>query len=137
MAAPLIGQFSDQRGPGRAVLIGILATVCGYVVLLLFGRTMIGLVLGIVAIDVGVQSGHVANQSRIYSLVPSARSRLNTFYMVTFFAGGALGSYCGPLGWKLWGWTGFCAFPLAAVGFALGYFFRVRDDRAVAAVRPA
>ena len=31
-------------------------------------RTLPGLVAGIALIDVGVQSGHVANQSRIYAL---------------------------------------------------------------------
>ena len=58
-------------------------------ILLVAGRTLPGLIVGIVLVDIGVQAGHVANQSRIYTLVPTARARLNTFYMVAFFAGGA------------------------------------------------
>jgi hypothetical protein len=64
----------------------------------------------------------VANQSRIYALIPTARSRLNTVYMVAFFIGGSLGSYLGPLGWNAAGWLGFCACPLAALVCATGYF---------------
>jgi predicted MFS family arabinose efflux permease len=128
-AAPIVGKMSDRHGSERPILIAIVSTLVGYVLLLFFGRMLAGLVAGIALIDVGVQSGHVANQSRIYSLVPTARSRINTFYMVSFFLGGALGSYLGPLGFNLAGWTGFCAIPLAALGFALAYFIRAERNR--------
>jgi predicted MFS family arabinose efflux permease len=126
-AAPFIGRLADRHGSERSILVAIISTVAGYVLLLFFGRMLPGLIAGIVLIDVGVQSGHVANQSRIYGLAPSARSRINTFYMVAFFIGGAMGSYFGPLGFNVGGWTGFCAIPLAALVFALVYF--IRADR--------
>src|SRR5206468_11669622 len=108
-----------------------------YLVLAVAGRSFAGLILGIIIIDAGVQTGHVANQSRIYNLAADARSRLNTFYMVAFFAGGALGSYCGTLGWKLWGWAGFCGLPLAAVGFAFAYVLHAQSGRSFVGVRAA
>jgi predicted MFS family arabinose efflux permease len=125
-AAPVVGRISDRHGPERSILVAIVATLAGYLLLLVFGRMLPGLIAGIALIDVGVQSGHVANQARIYSLVPEARSRINTFYMVAFFVGGALGSYFGPLGFNRGGWTGFCVIPLAALVFALVYFTRAR-----------
>ncbi len=123
-AAPLVGRMSDRHGPERPILVAIVSALAGYIVLLFFGRMLAGLVAGIVLVDIGVQSGHVANQSRIYSLAPTARSRINTFYMVAFFLGGALGSYLGPLGFNLAGWAGFCAGPLVALFLALVYFIR-------------
>jgi predicted MFS family arabinose efflux permease len=128
-AAPIVGRMSDRHGPESSILIAILATLAGYILLLLFGRQLSGLIAGIALIDIGVQSGHVANQSRIYSLAPAARSRINTFYMVAFFIGGAAGSYLGPLGFNRGGWTGFCAIPLIALVFALGYFLRAERNR--------
>ena len=128
-AAPIVGRMSDRYGPERSILVAIVSTLVGYVVLLVAGRHLAGLIAAIALIDVGVQSGHVANQSRIYSLVPEARSRINTFYMVAFFVGGALGSYFGPLGFNAGGWAGFCAIPLAALVFALGYFMRAERNR--------
>jgi predicted MFS family arabinose efflux permease len=128
-AAPIVGKVADRHGPGRAIFVAILSTLAGYLLLLTFGRSLVGLLAGIVLIDVGVQSGHVANQSRIYSLAPTARSRINTFYMVSFFIGGALGSYLGPLGFNIAGWTGFCAIPVAALAFALVYFIRAERNR--------
>ena len=126
-AAPFVGRMSDRHGPERSILIAIIATIAGYALLLFLGRMLPGLIAGIALIDIGVQSGHVANQSRIYSLVPAARSRINTFYMVAFFVGGAMGSYFGPLGFNQGGWTGFCVIPLIALLIALIYF--IRADR--------
>ena len=123
-AAPIVGRLSDRYGPEKSVLGAIAATLVGYLVLLVAGRTMAGLVVAIVLIDAATQSGHVANQSRIYGLDPNARSRLNTIYMVAFMSGGAAGSYMGPLGLKLWGWSGFCAAPIAALVFALLFMMR-------------
>jgi predicted MFS family arabinose efflux permease len=134
-AAPFVGRLSDRKGSERTVFTAIVLTLTGYVMLLVAGRTLPGLIAGIVLVDIGVQAGHVANQSRIYTLVPTARARLNTFYMVAFFAGGALGAYFGPLGFTVGGWAGFCAFPLAALTFALVYFMRAERNRSSAEER--
>jgi predicted MFS family arabinose efflux permease len=134
-AAPIVGRMSDRHGPERSILVAIVATFVGYLILLAFGRTLPGLIAAIALVDVGVQSGHVANQSRIYAIAPEARSRLNTFYMVAFFIGGALGSYLGPLGFNLGGWTGFCAVPLATLVVALLYFVRADRLRRLAPAR--
>ena len=107
--------------------VAIVSTLVGYVALLLWPSPRRAH-RRIALIDVGVQSGHVANQSRIYSLVPDTRSRINTFYMVAF-SSAALGSYFGPLGFNFGGWPGFCAIPLAALVFALGYFMRAERNR--------
>jgi predicted MFS family arabinose efflux permease len=128
-AAPLVGKMSDHHGSDRPIRVAIVSTLAGFLVLLFLGRTLPGLVAGIVLIDLGVQSGHVANQSRIYSLAPTARSRINTYYMVAFFLGGALGAFVGPLGFNLAGWAGFCAVPLAALAFALVYFIHAERNR--------
>ena len=68
--------------------------------------------------DLGVQAGHVANQTRIYSLIPAARSRLNTVYMVSYFIGGSIGSALGAYGWQRAGWLGVCAAGGAQLGLA-------------------
>jgi hypothetical protein len=54
----------------------------------------------------------VRNQSTVLSLAPQATSRTNTIYMVTYFAGGALGSYTGGLAWHHFGWPGVTALGL-------------------------
>jgi predicted MFS family arabinose efflux permease len=120
-AAPIVGRLTDRYSAERTVLLAVVATLAGYLCLLLTGQSLPGLIAAIVLIDAGVQSCHVANQSRIYAVAPHARGRLNTVYMTAFMSGGAAGAYMGPLGLKLGGWIGFCLFPIAMLALALGF----------------
>jgi len=107
--APWAGRLSDRRGPAFTLTLAILTALASYAVFDVAGYGLPGLVAGVILLDLGVQAGHVANQTRIYALIPEARSRLNTVYMVTYFLGGALGSALGAYGWSRWGWHGVCA----------------------------
>jgi len=121
-AAPIVGRFTDKRGPRVAIGASLLSVLAAYLVMLFAGRTLAGLILGVLLMDMGVQAGHVANQARIYSLAPDARSRLNMFYMVCYFAGGAAGTFLGAYAWRLRGWSGVCGFCLAVMLVALVRF---------------
>jgi predicted MFS family arabinose efflux permease len=107
--APWAGKLTDRKGPAFTVTLGILISLGSYLMFDLAGYSLWGLAAGVILLDLGVQGGHVANQTRIYALVPEARSRLNTVYMVTFFLGGSLGSALGAYGWTHWRWNGVCA----------------------------
>ncbi len=130
--APWAGRLTDRRGPAFTVTLAILVSLGSYVVFDVAGYGVWGLVAGVILLDLGVQAGHVANQTRIYALVPEARSRLNTVYMVTYFLGGALGSGLAGWGWAHWGWNGVCAAGAAQLLTALGMrgwmHFRARVD---------
>jgi len=109
VAAPLAGRYADVRGDRRinALAIGILLLSFG--VLGVVGQWLWGLALGVILLDLGAQANHISNQTRVYALRPEARNRLNTVYMVTYFAGGASGAWLGSLAWSRWGWSGVCA----------------------------
>jgi len=72
-----------------------------------------------VVVPFAVQSGHVSNQTRIYSIDPSARSRLNMVYMFCYFIGGGLGSYLGACCWHVAGWWGVCGFGTTILFLAI------------------
>ncbi len=61
-------------------------------------------VLGFGLADMFLQAVHVSNQNVVYPLRPDARARLNSVYMTTYFAGGALGSAVGSAAWGAGGW---------------------------------
>jgi predicted MFS family arabinose efflux permease len=120
----------DKHGARFAVGLALLAVLASYVLLWITGKTLIGLIAGVLLLDLGTQAGHVANQTRIYSLDADARSRLNMFYMVCYFVGGALGSVFGAYAWHLRGWSGVCAFCLAVMLLALLRFAAGRRAQA-------
>jgi predicted MFS family arabinose efflux permease len=124
LCAPLVGRFADRKGPRFTILLALLTTLASFLLLGAFGKIMAGLIAGVVLLDVGVQSGHVANQTRIYALDANARSRLNTVYMFCYFTGGSLGSWLGAIFWEYKGWTAVCALGIAVMAIALVVFAR-------------
>jgi predicted MFS family arabinose efflux permease len=109
LAASAAGKLADRIPPrdlGGAFLAVALA---GFAPLLLFGDRLAGLAAGTVLVDLGIQGSHVSNLARIHALSPAERSRRNTVYMVTYFAGGAVGTALATWAWSSWGWSGVCA----------------------------
>lgn len=103
-AAPVAGRLADRRGPRLLVGCALLVALVAFGVLGVLPGRLWGVAAGAAILDLGVQSGQISNQTRIYALLPEARSRVNTVYMVGYFIGGALGSGLGSLAWHLWGW---------------------------------
>lgn len=120
-AASVIGRLADRISPVRMVGFMIAAALLSYVSFWLLGSMIWGLVAGVILLDLGIQGGQVSNQARIYSLLPEARSRINTIYMVSSFLGGAVGSAAGAYAWSLWAWAGTCAVGggMVAVAFLI------------------
>jgi predicted MFS family arabinose efflux permease len=119
LAAPLAGKAADTKGPRFAITVGILLALASFILLGVGGGYLAGLVLGVILLDVGVQSAHISNQTLVFSLRPEARSRLNTVYMTGYFTGGSLGSVVGGLAWTHYGWPGVCAVGALFVALAL------------------
>ncbi|MVN77949.1 MFS transporter [Hymenobacter sp. HMF4947] len=119
LAAPLAGKTADTRGPRYAITLGIIMALGAYMVLGLSGGYLVGLVAGVILLDVGVQAAHISNQTLVFSLRPEARSRLNTVYMTGYFTGGSIGSVVGGLAWMHYGWPGVCTIGGVFVALAL------------------
>ncbi len=126
LIAPLIGGSADKGNPRVAIGYGLLAVGSSFVLFYLFGTSVLGMIAGIILLDLGQQSVHVSNQARVYGLIPEARNRLNTVYMTVSFIGTALGSAVGLWIWKKAQWNGLClaggiAVALAFTVYALTY----------------
>lgn len=119
LAAPSVGGFADRRGPAVVVSIGASLVVVAFAIFGLWQGSLASLILGILIMDLAVQSSQVANQARVYELDPTARSRLNTVFMATMLLGGAVGAALGGAAYSKWGWTGTCAFGALSAAMAL------------------
>jgi hypothetical protein len=76
------------------------------------------LIAGVIVLDIGQQTMQISNQTRIFALSATARSRINTVYMIIFFLGGALGSALSAAAWSRWHWNGVCGWGLAMLALA-------------------
>lgn len=111
--APLAGRMADRLSPRFVVKIAILLVLGAFGLFWGFGLHLWGLVLGVIILDAGVQAAQVANQTRVFNLKPEARSRVNSVYMIGYFAGGSVGSLIGASMWSRWQWHGVCATGIA------------------------
>jgi predicted MFS family arabinose efflux permease len=104
LAAPLVGKLGDKGNSRIAVGYGCLLLLISFAIYYFAVENVIGIIVGIVLMDIGIQGVHISNQTRVYSLLPEARNRLNTVFMSFSFLGTAAGSAYGLLLWKIGGW---------------------------------
>lgn len=108
LMAPLVGKIADKRNPRVAIGFGVVIMLLSFVLLYISRHNVIGLIVGIILLDMGIQGIHVSNQTRIYALIPEARNRINTVFMTGSFIGTAMGSAIGLWVWDLYQWFGVC-----------------------------
>lgn len=106
------GKVTDARDPRRVIMAATVVFIAAYALLAWKGASMIGLVLGVILLDLGLQSAHVSNMARNLGVRSTAMSRANTLYMTIRFAGGAVGSTLGNYAWSVWQWPGVCGVGL-------------------------
>ena len=117
-AASFTGRLADRKGARMVVALGVALEASAYVLLWATGYHMAGLIVGVIVLNIGQQAMQIGNQTRIFSLVEGARSRVNTIYMIIFFLGGAAGSAISTAAWAHWQWNGVCAMGLLMLGMA-------------------
>jgi predicted MFS family arabinose efflux permease len=108
LGARVIGELIDKKDSRSIIVVCIILCLIAYAVLGFAGTYIIGIILGIIVLDFGIQGTMVSTQSLIYSLSDSERSRLNTVFVVSNFVGGAVGSTLGSIAWNLYQWSGAC-----------------------------
>ncbi|WP_018656326.1 MFS transporter [Actinomadura flavalba] len=120
---PLAGRLVDRRGADAVTLVCLLGLLAAAAILAAGARGgtvgLVALTAGTLVLDVAMQSGTVANQSRVLALRADARGRLNTAYMTCSYLGGTAGSWAGLRLYAHLGWTGVCALVAVAAAVAL------------------
>lgn len=118
LAAPLAGRVADRLGAAPVVRLGALLVVLAWICFEAW-HSLLGLALGVILLDLGVQSALIAHQQQIYGLREAARGRINTLFMTGMFLGGTLGSTLAMLAWQQGGWLGVGGVGLVLASVAL------------------
>jgi predicted MFS family arabinose efflux permease len=114
------GRLAD-RGLQTPTTLAAFAVVGGTFLLMGAGPGVLALlILGTLLLDLAVQAAHITNQSVLYAGRPAIRSRITTVYMVSYFAGGAVGSGLAALVWNPDnGWRSACLLGACLAALAL------------------
>jgi predicted MFS family arabinose efflux permease len=106
LGATVVGKLNNRVKKSKLIIIGALLIIISWLIFFVSPHSIFGLIVGVILIDLGVQSVHITNQNIVFSKNKEARNRVNTIYMVGFFIGGAAGTSLGSLAWNDLGWTG-------------------------------
>jgi predicted MFS family arabinose efflux permease len=122
--------MSDRRSPRRTSAIGVALLLFSFVIFLTGQHFLSAIVIGVILLDLGVQTALVSNQARMYAISTEAAGRLNTIFMTSYFLGGALGSAAASFAWMHARWNGVCAVAISMLLVALLPYGRKKLVRA-------
>ena len=108
LAAAKVGSLQNKMSINRIILYALLILIGSWGFTYFAGNTYWGLIVGVILVDLGVQSSHIMNQTNYFLLKTNAVNRLNTVYMVSYFIGGSLGTYSASVAWQYAQWEGVC-----------------------------
>lgn len=104
--APYVGKLADKGKSNLVITLGFLLLIGSWLPLYFSKFSLILLIIGIVLLDLAVQTAHVTCMNQVYQLNQASRNRLNACYMVSYFIGGALGSFGSMHIFTLYNWSG-------------------------------
>jgi predicted MFS family arabinose efflux permease len=109
-AASYGGRAADKVGCRKVIGASVGIVTLAYLLLAGAQTSLVLLVVGVIVLDIGVQAGLVANQTRAFAVDPKAQGRINSLYMTATFVGGAIGATVS--GWLMaqFGWMGIVEF---------------------------
>ncbi|NNN18362.1 MAG: MFS transporter, partial [Acidimicrobiaceae bacterium] len=119
LAARLTGIAADKGKAKLTTGLGGFLMVIGFVGIYLYGPNLLLLATGIVVLDAAFQTVSITNQSIIYKVDPTARSRINSSYMSVYFVGGGIGSAITGYAWQQGGWAATSVLGAASGGLII------------------
>jgi predicted MFS family arabinose efflux permease len=125
LIAPVAGRLGDSGHSHVFTGVAFVLAAAGMLLTLLQSQLW-ALIAGAILIDLGVQATMVLGQQIIFALKPGERGRLNTLYIATLFAGGAVGSAVAGFAYAHAGWPGVAIFGAALPIAALLYWLTER-----------
>ncbi|MDD3039227.1 MFS transporter [Bacteroides sp.] len=106
LTASFVGKYVKRVGVRRFNLIGCGLILFSWLLFFVGENSYIGIITGIIVIDIGMQCIQLSNQTSIFELNPRASNRINTIFMTTYFIGGATGTFLAGTFWQFYGWHG-------------------------------
>ncbi|MDO9712920.1 MFS transporter [Paracraurococcus lichenis] len=127
LCAPFVGGFADRCGPRASLLAALAGLTVSWGVLAGLGHSLLGIIAGMILLDLGATAADISNRTVIFSLRTEIRTRLTTIYMVGKFTGAGIGAWGTGLAWSACGWPAVCALGGMLAGLAaLAALLRVR-----------
>ena len=104
LVTPMASRHIDRLGFMKSLLCALAVSACGLLLTLL--PNLVSVVVGLTVCSTGVFLCQSATISAIAKSVNEGRSLATGIYYMSYYAGGAVGSWVAGLAFVRWGWTG-------------------------------
>lgn len=131
LAARRAGRLHDRGWSVGATGVGLLLGIISLVIAGISNGSIYLLLLAVLLIDIAIQGINVLNSTRLFTIAPEARSRLNSAFVVSCFLGGSVGSMLAGILWQAGGWHLVTVGELALMVIALVFWLFNRSVLAV------
>ncbi|KAL8946685.1 MAG: hypothetical protein Q9222_006951 [Ikaeria aurantiellina] len=112
---------TDRFIPLFSVVLGLTICLTGTCIGTYTGtHTVAGPIMQAALLDFGIQISQIANRSAIYGILPKAKNRINTAYMICAFCGQLVGTAVGNHVFAIGGWVGSGSVSVGFLCAALG-----------------
>ncbi|MFC0234184.1 MFS transporter [Vagococcus entomophilus] len=128
-ASKITGNSIDRHGPYSPMKVALGLVVGAYLLFLGGAQELVFLILGIIVLDLGVQSCNVSCQSVIQQFPNAIKGRVTAIYMFCFFLGGSLGSFLGTSVYQNYGWGMVCIMGLVSQIIAVLTFVTIHKQK--------
>ncbi|MBT2596505.1 MFS transporter [Arthrobacter sp. ISL-72] len=123
VAAQRTGGVYDRGWAVPAIGVGLAISMVSLAVSGLGATSIIAVLTAVALLSIGIQSAQVLLQTKMLSIDPAARSRLNTALVVGNFIGGAVGSTLAGVFWQVGRWAAIMSGAAMIVALALAVWF--------------
>jgi len=123
LVARRVGRFHDRGWSVAVTGFALCLAILSLLIAMVGAGSIILVLLAILLLDIAIQAVNVLNQSRILSVEPASRSRLNTAFVACNFVGGAFGSALSGWLWSLGGWVALMLCGISMTTLALAIWF--------------
>ena len=130
------GRLADHGHAQRASGLGLSCMLLSWIPAASLPHSLWGLIAAALALDLGLQAVHVANQSLIYRVRSEARSRIAAGYMIFYSVGSALGAIASTVAYARAGWYAMCLLGAAFSAVAVCLWAATRRAPGMAECRP-
>jgi predicted MFS family arabinose efflux permease len=131
IAAQRAGRLHDRGWSLPATGAAWAVVLVSFLVAAFSGRSVVLILVVVVALDVALQAVGILNQLRVFAVSHEARSRINTAFVTSNFIGGAIGSAAASVLWSTGGWTAVTIAGMVLSCFALAVWAAGRRDALV------
>lgn len=106
ITTPIVGKYMDKYSCKSLTTLGCYTLLAAWFAAYIGQNSYVGIIAGVLLVNIGMSCVQICNQAHVLSMFPQTANRVNTVFVTSCFAGGAIGTLLVGAAWSFIGWNG-------------------------------